>query len=304
MEKPKRQTIILIILIPTAAVIGGIFAWSNISNIITSEINIAGSSTVYKIISNTSRVFTETHLNTEVTVQSTDSTAGINALVENFIDIAMCSRPVTEMENLSANNNLKSFVIANDVLAIVVNSAANQFNLTIDQVKAIFNGTITSWDDPIISASGLTGEIQVVIRESGSGSRDFFNEYVMGDVTQSTSDSKYPDNAIEKTSNELMLEAVSLNENYIGYLGLGFITENVLAIGVNGIIPNFDTIKNDTYPIQRDLYLVTNGYPIEGSIIKEFINWAYSFTSQNLIRDIGFVPVIEIPDKWELVLKY
>lgn len=280
-------------MIPIAAIFGGIISWSNVIKISQYGLDIEGSTTVYKIMENMSREFSIVHQNVQISVTGTDSSSGITALIEGLIDIAMSSRPVTEFENTSADNSLKSISIANDVLAIIVNKNANPFNISLDGLRAIFNGTISNWSDPLVTAAGLTGPIQVVVREMGSGSRNFFNEFVMGDITQSSVGSSYIETAIEKTSNQLMLDAVTNNDNYIGYLGLGFLSDEVNALGIENIYPSTETIEDESYPLQRELLLVIINAPLENLMINEFINWVLSPKGQSIVKDIGFVPTIK-----------
>ncbi|HUT82491.1 MAG TPA: phosphate ABC transporter substrate-binding protein [Candidatus Bathyarchaeia archaeon] len=293
-NKQKRNTIILIILIPVAAVFGGIISWSNVIKVSQYELNIEGSTTAYKIVENLSKEFSVVHQSVQISVTGTDSSSGITALIEGLIDIAMSSRPVTSLENLSADDSLKSIPIAKDVLAIIVNENANPFNISIDGLRAIFNGTISDWSNPLVSAAGLIGPIQVVVREMGSGSRNFFNDFVMEDVTQTITGSSYVETAIEKTSNQLMLDAVANNENYIGYLGLGFLTVGVNSLGVENITPSIETIEDESYPLQRELLLVIKNIPTENLMINEFINWALSPNGQKIVEEMGFVPIAKI----------
>ncbi len=281
-------------MIPVAAAFGGIISWSNNIRISQYGLNIEGSTTVYKIMGNLSREFSIIHQNVQIAVTGTDSSSGITALIEGLADIAMSSRPVTTLENMSASNSLKSIPIAKDVLAIIINQNANSFNISIDGLRAIFNGTITDWSHPLVAASGLVGSIQVVVREMGSGSRSFFNEYVMGDITQTIPGSSYIETAIEKTSNQLMLDAVVNNENYIGYLGLGFITSGVHTLGIENIIPSTETIEDESYPLQRELLLVIKNIFTENIMIDEFINWTLSPNGQKIVEETGFVPIVNV----------
>ena len=289
----RNRTIFLIVAIAFAAVIGGLLGWTTNYRISQKELSIEGSSTVYKIVSNSTKEFLKTHPNIQIVITSTSSSAGIVSLTQGLVDIAMLSRAVDVGENQSSGGVLKSFALAKDVLAVVVNSMAASFSLSIDIIRAVFNGTITEWTHPLVSASGLTGDIQVVVREPGSGTRDFFNEFIMGDITQQMPGSVYITSAIEKSSSQLMYEDIALNLNYIGYLGLGFLDSSIKAIKIDGIEPSYKTIMNRTYPIQRNLYFVTKGIPAQGSIIREFINWSLSPIGQQIVEENGFVPIIQ-----------
>ena len=221
--------------------------------------------------------------------------AGITALTDGVADIAMASRPVKDIENETAGYQLKAYAIAKDGLAIVVHASANTLNITLDEARAIFNGTVATWDHPIVAEAGLTGEVQLVVREEGSGTRDAFNELVMGDDKQLEPGSEYAEGALPKSSNQLIKDAIAANPNYIGYIGLGYIDETVKAVLINGVLPTKESVQNGTYQIQRDLYLVAMGEP-EG-LASEFINWMFSPAGQDVVIGTGFINVAKTSEE-------
>lgn len=293
--KSKTLTYVLIALIPLAGLAGWLITKNVLQGGESYSIDIAGSTTVFKIANEAKNDFSATHPGVTITVAGTGSGAGITALIDGQIDIAMASRPVKTEENTSAGNTLKAFAIAKDGLSIIVHESANLLDITLDEARAIFNGTVTDWSDPIVAEAGLTGTIQLVVREEGSGTRDAFNELVMGDDEQLEPGSAYADTALQKSSNQLIKDAVAANSNYIGYVGLGYIDDSVDAVIIDGIEPTMETVLDNTYEIQRDLYLVTSGEP-EG-LIKEFINWMFSPEGQDLVVDSGFINIAATTDE-------
>ncbi|MHA1185369.1 MAG: substrate-binding domain-containing protein [Candidatus Heimdallarchaeota archaeon] len=292
--KKKFRTIILIVMIPVTALAGVLIAWSVYNNRTVSELDIEGSTTVYKIVEEAQHPFINVHPNVALTITGTSSSSGIISLSQGLVEIGMSSRPIEASENASANGNLRSFPIAKDVLAIIINDAANPLNISLDIGRAIFNGTITSWDHPAVNATGLTGIIQVIVRQDGSGSRDFFNEFVMDDVDQLEPGSDYVSGTVIKSSNQLVLDDIKTNENHIGYVGLGYIETGVEAVIINNIEPTKETAIDESYPIQRNLYLVTYGDPVLNSIKYEYIRWIQSPLGQEIVDLTGFVPLFPI----------
>jgi phosphate transport system substrate-binding protein len=55
------------------------------------------------------------------------------------------------------------------------------------------------------------------------------------------------------------------------------------------IIPSAETVNDGTYPISRDLYMYTNGQPVNE--IKAYLDWIISPTAQQIVTKLGFVPV-------------
>ena len=294
-SKSNILTYILIALIPIAGIAGWLITKSVIQGGETYELDIAGSTTVFKVIDSSSTAFSEYHPGVTVTVSGTGSGAGITAIIDGQVDIAMSSRPIKDSENASANNNLKAYAIAKDGLAIIVHESANSLDINLTVARMIFNGTISDWSHSAVSSTGLSGTIQLVVRESGSGTRDAFNELVMGDDTQEEPGSAYPGTEIAKSSNQLIVDAVAANDNYIGYVGLGYIDERVDAVKINGTTPSVKTVQDGTYEIQRDLFLVSMGEPI--GLIKEFINWSFSPEGQSIVLETGFINVAPTKDE-------
>lgn len=293
-KKKDRWTIFLIVMIPIAALSGWFLAKSALNTNETFYVNIEGSTTVYKIIDKSYKAFTLYHSGVIITVTGTGTGSGITALIDGQTDIAMASRPFKDTEQTNANGSLIAISIAKDALAIITHASATPINMTLDVARAIFNGSITEWEHPAIAASGLSGTIQVVVRESGSGTRDAFNELVMGDSKQIENGSAYVSNAIQKSSNQLIKDAVAANPNYIGYLGIGYIDSEVKAVSINGVKPNIENVLSGLYTIQRELFLITSGDP-EG-MVKEFINWSLSPEGQDIVLETGFINVAPTTD--------
>lgn len=107
------------------------------------KIVVAGSSSVTPVMEKLKEAYLKLNTNAEIEIQISDSTTGMNSVMEGTCDIGMASRELTEGELKS----LKSTVIAMDGLAVIVNKENTISNITSDQIKAIFKGDITSWND-------------------------------------------------------------------------------------------------------------------------------------------------------------
>jgi phosphate transport system substrate-binding protein len=302
--KSSLLTWILIALIPVGAGAGILIGWAVFSGeeAQTYSLNVEGSTTVYKIVADSHIAFMDAHPGVVVTVAGTGSGSGIGTLINGLADVAMASRPAKDTENDTGVESafavqgeyLRAFPIAKDGLAIIVNDDANALDMTIDQAKAIFNGTVDTWagvDTMLGLTSGLTGDIQVVVREEGSGTRDAFNELVMGDEDQDDPDEQYAGDALQKNSNQLIFDEVNGNPNAIGYVGLGYVTTGVESVAIDGVAPSIATVVDGSYSVQRSLFLITLGWPTVGELIWEFINWHYSPDGQFYVEDNGFIAI-------------
>ncbi|MHA1220530.1 MAG: PstS family phosphate ABC transporter substrate-binding protein [Candidatus Heimdallarchaeota archaeon] len=286
--KRNVWTYVLIALIPIAAVSGWLIASQTRNGSVAVILDISGSTTVFKIINTAKTNFTDSFPHATITVAGTGTGTGIRSLIDGTVDLAMASREVQSEENESADGHLRAFAIAKDGLTIIVHASADSLDITLDEARAIFNGTVSDWSDPIVAEANLSGPIQTVVREDGSGTRDAFNEIVMGDSKQLENGSSYI-NEITKNSNQLIVEGVAQNTNYIGYVGLGYVDATVDAAKINGVTPSLESVKDNSYEIQREMYLVTYDAPV--GIVDDFINWVFSPTGQSIVVNTGFINV-------------
>jgi phosphate transport system substrate-binding protein len=107
------------------------------------KIVVSGSSSVTPVMEKLKEAYMKLNAKVEIEVQLTDSTSGMNSVMEGVCDIGMASRELKDSEK----EKLDSFVIAMDGIAVIVNKSNTVDSLTTEQVKKIFIGEITSWDD-------------------------------------------------------------------------------------------------------------------------------------------------------------
>ena len=75
-------------------------------------------------------------------IQESDSTTGVNSAIEGTCDIGMASRDLKDEEK-----GVKATAIAKDGIAVIVNNNNTIDDLTVDQIKDIFTGAVTTWAD-------------------------------------------------------------------------------------------------------------------------------------------------------------
>ncbi len=138
-------------------------------------------------------------------------------------------------------NDVDGTIVALDGIAIVVNKASKVADLTVDQLKQMFTGEITNWAD----VGGDDGEIVLIGREAGSGTRDGFESIV--DVKDSC---KY---AQELTATGAVISAVEANPLAVGYASPVRCGRHRRHGHVEGVECSEDTVKDGSYKIQRPL---------------------------------------------------
>ncbi|MBC7364002.1 MAG: phosphate ABC transporter substrate-binding protein [Candidatus Aminicenantes bacterium] len=239
----------------------------------TTEIIVAGSTSVQPFADKWAELFMEKRPGLVVNVQGGGSSAGIMAVKTGAAHIGMSSRELKEDEK-----DLHEIEVAHDGLAIIVHPSNPVEDLTIDQVKGIFSGDIVNWK----TINGRDKAITVVVREEGSGTRGAFQEMVMGKTRISKK-------AIVQDSNGTVREIVSRDPNSIGFISLGLVNEKVKAISLNGVRPSEENILKKQYHLVRPFLFLTREEP--SGLAKEFIEFVLSDEIQSMLPKEGLIPV-------------
>ena len=236
-----------------------------------------GSTSMKNVIAALTEGFAEVEPGVTVSYDPTGSGAGITGATDKTLDIGLSSRALKDDEK----NDVDGTTVALDGIAIIVNKDSKVADLTVDQLKQMFTGEITNWKD----VGGDEGEIVLVGREAGSGTRDGFESIV--DVKDSC---KY---AQELTATGAVISAVEANPLAVGYASLSAVGDTVAMVTVEGVECSEDTVKDGTYKIQRPFVFVTNKSVTLSEQAQAFVDFATSKDAADLIRTAGAVPVNE-----------
>lgn len=235
-----------------------------------------GSTSMKNVIAALTEGFAEVEPGVTVSYDPTGSGAGITGAADKTLDIGLSSRALKADET-----GVTGTIVALDGIAIIVNKDSKVEDLTVDQLKQMFTGEITNWSE----VGGDDGEIVLVGREAGSGTRDGFESIV--DVKDSC---KY---AQELTATGAVISAVEANPLAIGYASLSAIGDTVKAVTVGGVECSEETVKDGSYEVQRPFVFVTNDSVALSAQAQAFFDFAASTDAADLIRTAGAVPVNE-----------
>ena len=236
-----------------------------------------GSTSMKNVIAALTEGFAEVEPGVTVSYDPTGSGAGITGATDKTLDIGLSSRALKDDEKADVDGT----TIALDGIAIIVNNASKVEDLTVDQLKQMFTGEITNWSE----VGGDDGEIVLIGREAGSGTRDGFESIV--DVKDSC---KY---AQELTATGAVISAVEANPLAIGYASLSAVGDTVKMVTVGGVECSEDTVKDGSYEVQRPFVFVTNKSVTLSEQAQAFFDFAVSADTADLIRTAGAVPVNE-----------
>lgn len=234
-----------------------------------------GSTSMEKVIGALGESFENDNSGVTFTYNPTGSGSGIKAVLEGRCDIGLSSRNLKDEEKA---DGLTETVLAYDGIAMIVHPKNPVSDLTLEQIAAIYTGEITNWNE----VGGSDGEIVLIGREAGSGTRDGFES-----ITGTEDACKYRQ---ELTSTGDVITTVAGNPNAIGYASLASVKNSVKAISVGGVAPSEATIKDGSYAVQRPFVLVTKTDAELSETAKKFFDYITSADANEIITSAGVVP--------------
>jgi phosphate transport system substrate-binding protein len=151
-----------------------------------------------------------------------------------------------------------------DALCIDVNKSNSISTVSLSDLKNIFLGVDTSWNQ--VGGSNLSTTIDPIGRNSAAGQYTFFQQSVLGGSTQAT-------NVAQDTADGLVQNAVERDPNAIGYVGLAHsVGSGEKPIQVNGVPCVAADVRNKSYPLFRfDWGVIPTSDPSVG--VEQFLDW-------------------------------
>jgi phosphate transport system substrate-binding protein len=255
----------------------------------TKPLSVKGSDTMVILTQRLAEEYMKANAGTVVQVNGGGSGTGIAALINGTVDLAMASRPMKDEEKQSAAKSRGSEVVeqavALDALAVFVHSSNPVRQLTISQVRDIFQGKTKNWKD----LGGNDAPVILYGRESSSGTYDYFREHVLekGDFAPAVQ-------TLQGTA--AIINAVGRDANGIGYGGIAYAKEvRPLAIGAPGaaVAPSEQTVADGSYPLSRKLFFY---YPQNApERVTRFAAWVLRPEAQQWVTDVGYFPLSTAP---------
>ncbi len=234
---------------------------------------IAGSTSVQPFAEKLAEIFMQQHPKALINVQGGGSSAGVYAARQGAADLGASSR-----ELVAAEKDLIEIPIAYDGIAVTVHPSNPITNLTLEQLRQIFESRLKNWKD-----LGLPPHpIHLITREEGSGTREAFEHLVMGKAEITPA-------ALVQDSNGAVRELVAGDPYALGYISAGLVDGRVKAVAIDGISPTPENIKNRTYELVRRFLLVSRTPP--AGLCKAFVEFILSPQGQKILETEGLVGV-------------
>lgn len=214
-------------------------------------------------------------------------------LIDNRADIIFVAHPSEGQKKRAEEANVKLTYtpFAREAFVFIVNADNPVDSLTEQQVRDIFSGKITRWNE----VGGRDEAIQVWQRPEDSGSQTVMLAKVMkhtpmlpaketevatgmGGVIREVAEYQNTNSAIGYT---FRYYATQMNAN-----------KGIKLLAINGIAPVENTIRNGSYPYSTDVYMVTRENPTTDT--QKIVDWFISPQGQRLVQDVGYVPLYKV----------
>lgn len=255
----------------------------NVENIKRVSIYIKGSDTMSILVSRLAEAYMKENPGVAVYTEGGGTGTGVQALVNKEANICAASRPLRaqEVKLLADNFNSVGMAvrIAKDAVSVYLNNQNPVQNLTLEQLKKIYNGQFINWSQ----VGGINEPIMVLNRLPNSGTYLYLKEYVLNGQS-------YTEDAINMPSYQALLNKIEANRRAIGYGGL-WSEASIKSCQINGVEPTWKNIMNDQYPLSRYLYFYTVNTPEDE--VRDFIDWVLGSHGQKVIKDVGYFPIWE-----------
>jgi len=250
-------------------------------------ITVSGSTTVQPIAQDAADAFMKLHPEADIQVSGGGSGVGIQAITAGSVNIGMSSVDLTAAQKAAIKNCVVT-TVAQDGIAIIVNPANTLNQISLSDAALVYTGKITSWAALNgANVPGTNNNIVLVGRDTSSGTRSYFDSSVLGGASDAST-------MLQLNSNGAVAQTVAQTPQAIGYISIGFLSPNVKALSLfttgGQLIPaSTTTVADHTYPISRNLYMITQGQPT--GLTADYINFILSPDGQKIVANDGYVPL-------------
>lgn len=209
----------------------------------------------------------------ESALQYRNTRGAYKAIVDGDVDIAICVKPSEEQLNYAKEQGveLELVPIGKEAFVFIVNKNNPVDDLSEDEIRDIYAGEITNWS----KVGGDKKLISPIQRNQGSGSQTAMISFMNG-------------REMPRDYNSFLGSAIGFSFRF--YVE-GIVEDGgVKMLSVNGVYPNVENIKNDSYPVVQNIYAVYRKDNTNENI-PIVIDWLLSDEGQQMIEDTGYVGV-------------
>lgn len=244
------------------------------------EIKLGGSSSTHTAIEILGNAYAVQNQNVKFTfLPKGQSGSGIAGVKKGLRDIAGVSRKLKPQED---DGSVIYKQLATDGLVVATHESVKGIsNLTTQQLKAIYSGAVTNWQE----LGGPNEEIVVLDRPEDESAKRLLRKHYLGKELKNA-----PKVAIMRYEPEL-INALQNTPHSIGAFSLAYTISNKLPVNrlsLNGIEPTPENIKSGKYKMVRSIGVVWDQKPSEAT--QKYLDFAFSEKGADILNNSGFVP--------------
>ncbi|MCL2437976.1 MAG: PstS family phosphate ABC transporter substrate-binding protein [Coriobacteriia bacterium] len=245
-------------------------------------LTIEGSDTMVNIAQAWAEQFMDENPEVMITIRGGGSGAGIASLINGTVDFSLSSRDVRPSEfedGEAAGVEIIENTTSYDGIAVIVNPESGMTDISKDNLGKVYRGEITNWSE----VGGDDLEIVLLGRDSASGTFAFFQEVIVGE------DEDYSQSMRNIQTNMGIVTEVQNNPGAVGYVGMGYVTDDVTVLEVDGVLGTVDAVRDGSYALARRMLMNSDGVPT--GLAAAFLDWIQGPEGQAIVEEEGFVPV-------------
>ncbi len=240
----------------------------------------SGSTALAPLVQSVAKDYQAKCSGSSITVNLGGSKTGLSQVEAGSVQIGNSDIPAAANQS-----DLVDHQVAIVVFALIINSKVTGVtNLTTAQIKSIFTGQDTNWNQ----VGGNNLKIVLVNRPASSGTRATFQKYILGGGTSIEG----PAN-LTTDSTGTVVQNVKQTDGAIGYVSLGAAKSSGLTIlKIDGNDATADMVKNNTYKFWNIEHMYTKGKPIP--LAQALIDYMLSDQGKQEAANLSFVPVSDM----------
>ena len=259
---------------------------SGASASVSGTVNCSGATSFQGLVESAAQQFEDEYPDVTVAITGGGSGQGLSDVKDGKAQIGRSDVFAEEKLDASDAANLVDNTVAVVGMGPIVNSNVDVDDLTLEQLKGIFTGSITDWSE----VGGTAGKIQVIERKAGSGTRATFEAAVLAGE-------KAPDTFVpvaEEDSSGTVVEKIQATEGSISYLAFSYFDDTKFkALKVGGVEPTAENVCSGKFTIWAYEHMYTAKDADEAT--QAFIDYMLSDAVQgSLVEEEGFIPASDM----------
>ncbi len=247
------------------------------TNATQNDVTIAGSTSLQPLVEKAVKLYKEKIPGARITVEGGGSAAGLMKVQNGTAQIGNSDIFAEQQEGIHPDK-LRDYRVAVVGVAPVVNKDVGITNVTMSQLRDIFLGRITNWQQ----LGGKNEKISVITRTKDSGTRTTFQRAVLYMYDK-------PVKTQEQTSNQDVKDIVEKTPGAVSYLPFSYLndTNNIQTLTIDRVAPNYQNVSVNKWKIWSYEHMYTRGKPkvIEAGLLKYLLS---APVQNNLLPKFGY----------------